>query len=300
VSGLAARAGAALGAEVTAAERLPSGPLNAVFRLELADGRPVFAKTSPDAPAGGYAAEAAGLRWLGDAPGGPAVPEVLAVADDLLVLGWVAPAPGGLTAEGEEELGRRLAVLHRAGGAAHGAAAPGTPPGPGSAPGAAPPVRIGPLELRGDPEPTWAAVYARHRLLPLARMGRDRGALDAAGAAAVEAVAGRIEELAGPAEPPARLHGDLWGGNVLARADGAGVLVDPAAHGGHREVDLAMLRLFGGPGPRLHAAYEEAFPLPDGHSERVALWQLLPLLIHAVLFGGAYGTRAAMAAARYA
>jgi fructosamine-3-kinase len=225
---------------------------------------------------------------------------VLAVREDLLVLDWIEPAPRGLAAAEEEALGRRLAALHRAGGEAHGAAAPGTPPGPGAPAGAAPPVRVGPLLLPGDPEPAWATVYARHRLLPLARLARDRGALDPAGAAAVEAVAGRMDELAGPPEPPARLHGDLWGGNVLAAARGPAVLVDPAAHAGHREIDLAMLRLFGGPGRRLHDAYREAFPLAGGHRERVELWQLLPLLVHAVLFGGHYGTQAALAASRYA
>jgi fructosamine-3-kinase len=161
-------------------------------------------------------------------------------------------------------------------------------------------VRLGPLLLPGAPAPTWAEVHASGRLLPLARMASDRGALDAAGVAAVEAVAARMDVVAGPPEPPARLHGDLWAGNVLWTGGGRGALVDPAAHGGHREVDLAMLRLFGGPGPRLHAAYAEAFPLADGHAERVELWQLTPLLVHAVLFGGSYGARAAMAARRYA
>jgi fructosamine-3-kinase len=105
--------------------------------------------------------------------------------------------------------------------------------------------------------------------------------------------------LAGPPEPPARLHGDLWSGNVLAGADGRPWLVDPAAHGGHREVDLAMLRLFGAPDGRTLDAYQEAHPLAAGHEERVALWQLLPLLVHAILFGGGYGASAERAARRY-
>ena len=116
-----------------------------------------------------------------------------------------------------------------------------------------------------------------------------RGTLSAAGARAVERVCERIADLAGPPEPPARLHGDLWGGNVLAGADGRARLIDPAAYGGHREVDLAMLRLFGAPSERVFAAYDEAAPLADGHDERVALWQLFPLLVHAALFGGSYG-----------
>ena len=140
-------------------------------------------------------------------------------------------------------------------------------------------------------------------------IGRNAEALaDAADGCGAEYLAGdvtdpdvdeRIGELAGPPEPPARLHGDLWGGNVLAGADGRARLIDPAAYGGHREVDLAMLRLFGAPSQRVFAAYEEAAPLTDGHEERVALWQLFPLLVHAALFGGHYGASVERAARRY-
>jgi fructosamine-3-kinase len=115
----------------------------------------------------------------------------------------------------------------------------------------------------------------------------------------VERVCERIGALAGPPEPPARLHGDLWGGNVLADARGRGWLIDPLAYAGHREVDLAMLRLFGAPSPRILGSYAEAHPLADGHEERVDLWQLFPLLVHAVLFGGGYGAQAERAARRY-
>jgi fructosamine-3-kinase len=112
-------------------------------------------------------------------------------------------------------------------------------------------------------------------------------------------VCGRIGEVGGPAEPPARLHGDLWGGNVLAGADGRPWLIDPAAYGGHREIDLAMLRLFGGASERVFAAYEEVSPLAEGWRERVELWQLFPLLVHAVLFGGAYVESVRRVARRY-
>jgi fructosamine-3-kinase len=300
VTGLAARVGAALGVEVRELVPVAGGDLNDAFRAELAGGGRAFVKTSSGAPAGGYAAEAAGLRWLAAASGGPRLPEVLAVDPGFLALEWMEPGAGGADGPAEESLGRELAALHRAEAEAHGIAPPGTAPAPGAAPGSAPPVRLGPLLLPGTPAATWGEVHAANRLLPLARMASDRGALDAPGVLAVEAVAARMDVLAGPHEPPARLHGDLWAGNVLWTAGGGGALVDPAAHGGHREVDLAMLRLFGGPGPRLHAAYAEAFPLADGHAERVELWQLTPLLVHAVLFGGSYGPRAAMAARRYA
>jgi fructosamine-3-kinase len=108
-----------------------------------------------------------------------------------------------------------------------------------------------------------------------------------------------LPELVGPEEPPARLHGDLWGGNALVGPEGEPCLIDPAVYGGHREVDLAMLRLFGDPGRQFFAAYEERFPLAPGHEGRVPLYQLFPLLVHAALFGGGYGASAERAARVY-
>ena len=145
-------------------------------------------------------------------------------------------------------------------------------------------MRIGPLWLPNDPAPDWPTFYAERRLLPLLPKAR----LSAAGNRAVERVCGRIDDLAGPPEPPARLHGDLWSGNVLWDRQGRAWLIDPAAYGGHREVDLAMLQLFGAPGPHFFVAYEERNPLAPGHEDRVPLYQLFPLLVHAALFGGGY------------
>lgn len=286
---LSAALAQALDTTVATLRPVAGGDLNEAFRAELADGDAVFVKTSADAAAGAFAAEAAGLAWLAQADA-MRVPAVRAVADAagaprFLALEWLDA--GRLSADGEEALGRGLAALHRTGAPAFG----WTPD---------PPLRLGPLVLPGEPYDDAATWIAEARWLPLAQEADARGALPAGGLAAVERLAARAGELLGPAEPPARLHGDLWGGNVLATRDGAPVLIDPAAHGGPREVDLAMLRLFGGPSERCFAAYAEAFPLPDGHAERVALHQLTPLLVHAVLFGAGYGARAAAVAARYA
>ena len=224
-------------------------------------------------------AEAAGLRWLGEAI---AVPDVLAVDDAFLALAWIEP--GRLDAAGEEELGRGLARLHAAGAPAFGAPPPGAPWDG---------LRLGAVELAPASAPDWPALYGE-RLAALARLAAVPDP------AAIERVIARLPELTGPPEPPARLHGDLWSGNVLAGADGRPRLIDPAAYGGHREVDLAMLALFGAPAPRTLAAYAEAYPLADGHEDRVPLYQLLPLLVHAVLFGGGYGDAAVRTARRAA
>ena len=137
-------------------------------------------------------------------------------------------------------------------------------------------------------------------MLPYLKLARDRGAVSEAEAGLVEGVIGKLTALL-PEEPPARLHGDLWNGNVLWGQEGRVWLIDPAAYGGHRELDLAMLALFGLPHlPRVLEAYQERRPLADGWEDRLPLHQLFPLLVHAALFGGGYGTRAAEAAARYA
>ena len=275
---LEAAVAGACGRPVRSLRRVGGGDINDAYAAELEDGGLAFVKTRADAPAGEYAAEAASLRWLA-VPNGVGVPEVLGASDEVLVLEWLEPGAAG----DEAELGRGLAWVHAAGADAFGADGP---------------ARIGPLVLPNDPLPDWPSFYAERRLRPLLAPARDRGSLSAVGVRAVERVCDRIAELAGPPEPPARLHGDLWGGNVLW-SGGRPYLIDPIAYGGHREVDLAMLRLFGAPGPRLMAAYEDVAPLADGHEDRVALFQLFPLLVHAVLFGGGYGASVERAAGRY-
>ena len=229
---------------------------------------------------GDTAAEAAGLRWIAVA-GGPPVPEV--IGENPLVTRLVPE--GRPTRNAAEEFGRRLTVLHSAGADAFGSP---PPDGPTDA-------LIGRAPMRNVPAPSWPEWYARDRVLPYVRTARDAGTLDPAEVAVCERAAARV---AAPAEPPARLHGDLWSGNVLWAPDGAW-LIDPAAHGGHRETDLAMLVLFGC--PHLDAvltAYDEAAPLADGWRARMPMHQLFPLLVHVVLFGRGYAAQA-VAAARH-
>lgn len=250
-----------------------------------------YRKESGRVPRGYFAWEATGLRWLADARGA-AVVEVLDVGEHHLDLPFlVSAAP---SREHAEELGRGLATVHRAGADGYGAAPAGWR-GDGW---------LGPLS---EPLPmvlgawaTWGEFYAEARIRPLVRMGRDRGELDATDAVVLDALAAAVASgRHDPGEPAARLHGDLWSGNLMWTAEGA-VLIDPAAHGGHREADLAMLHLFGAPHlDRVVAAYDEEAPLADGWRERLRLHQLHPLLVHAVLFGGSYGAQALRVARAY-
>lgn len=281
----------------TDARLLGGGDINEAWRVTLADGRTAFVKTRADAGPGEYAAEAAGLRWLAE-PGALRTPCAIEVGEDYLVLEWIES--GRLDGAGVEELGRGLAATHAAGAAGFGdPRLAGARDGDSGAGGIAP-ASFGSLSLPNGPTPDWPSFYAERRLRPLLKLARERGALPDRGVRAVERVCDRIAELAGPAESPARLHGDLWGGNVLADAEGRPWLIDPSAYGGHREVDLAMLRLFGAPSERVFSVYAEVAPLADGWEERVQLWQLAPLLVHAVLFGGSYPAAAERIALHYA
>ncbi|MGI5192484.1 fructosamine kinase family protein [Streptomyces sp. CA-288835] len=275
-----------------AAARLTGHPATSERRLSgalaevtLNGGQLVMVKRA-DEP-GAARAEAAGLRWLADA-GTVRIPAVRGQDERWLVTDRVPT--GRPSAEAAVRFGRDLAALHAAGAPQFGAPPPGGPVD----------AYIGLAPMRNVPGTDWPRWYAEHRVLPYLRRAVDDGTLRQAEATVVERVCERLPELAGPAEPPARLHGDLWNGNVLWGADGHTWLIDPAAHGGHRETDLAMLHLFGCPHlDRVLDGYQETAPLADGWRERVSLHQLFPLLVHAVLFGRGYAEQA-LAAARSA
>lgn len=283
---------AELGIRVTAARAVGGGDVARSYRVELDDGRTVFAKTHADPPPGFFVTEATGLTWLAEA-GVVAVPEVLAVSDGtgpgqpgptaLLVLSWIDESA---SAEPDERaFGAALAELHRTGAATFGRE-DRRPTGSRSLP--------------NDPAGSWAEFYAGSRLLPLVAMARRENAVAGPVLDRVEEIAGRLSSYGAAGEPPARLHGDLWAGNRLVSPGGESWLIDPAAHGGHREFDLAMMRLFGGFGAEAFEAYDETFPLAPGWERRVPLHQLAPLLVHAVKFGGGYPAAVARAVAALA
>jgi fructosamine-3-kinase len=251
----------------------------AVYEVGLGDGSRVVAKRHQESDA--VLAEAASLRWL-SVVGAPPVPSVRGYGGHWLVIDRVAP--GQPSASAAEALGRGLAALHSAGAVAFGSPPPG---GPVSA-------FIGLAPMSNLASSRWPEWYWSYRVEPYLRRAVDEGVLMREEARVISSACARVED---PGEPPARLHGDLWSGNVLWGADGRAWLIDPAAHGGHRETDLAMLRLFGCPHlERVLAAYQETVPLAGGWMERVGLHQLFPLLVHTVLFGRGYAEQAVAAA----
>ena len=212
------------------------------------------------------------------------MPDVLAVSDDVpnrLVLEWIDE--GSARPGTERDLGVGLARMHRAGAPAFGREDRRS---------------TGSRGLPNEPCVTWPEFYAENRLLPLARLARDGGALAPATIADLERLAPRLAAF-DTDEPPARVHGDLWAGNRLVDAGGRSWLIDPAAHGGHREFDLAMMRLFGGFAGECFDAYADVYPLEPGWEGRVALHQIAPLVVHAIKFGGGYVRAATAAIAQY-
>lgn len=253
-----------------------------------------FEKRSSTAPAGFFEVEAAGLRWLAEA-GKAAVVGVHRVETDRLVLErlrQVSPS-----ARAARRFGGSLARLHSS-----GAPAFGSTPGPGRA-------WFGPLsspfEVPVSPTANFGEFWA-HRLrfiTDLASAGfRRAGVCTEPIERAIGAVAaGAFDGIAGVGrESPSRVHGDLWSGNLMWTPGGA-VLIDPAAHGGHRLEDLAMLALFGAPYlEEIFSGYEAQYPMPPRWREDLPAHSLFGLIAHVHLFGGAYAEQAAAAAERAA
>jgi fructosamine-3-kinase len=258
------------------------GSISVASRLTLDDGSSVFAKRWPEAatatatrPEGFFEAEARGIDWL-RVDGGAPLPEVIAALPDIVALEWLDEASPSRTAA--RDFGAALARTHRASPEHFGAAWPGF-------------IGALPLDNTADDGP-WSQWFAERRLRPYLRLSADRGALGPADVAAVEALIADIAIYAADAddEPPARIHGDLWPGNLLWSAGGPVYLIDPAAHGGHRETDIAQLSLFGGAAylGEVIAGYQGEWPLSSGWPSRVPLHQLHLLLVHTALFGAGY------------
>ncbi len=261
-----------LDACVVSVKPVGGGDINDAFKVELSSGRSAFVKTRGDVSPSVFEIEAKGLRWLGESDA-IVIPEVLAVGQQTPFLALEHIEPGRRGRNFSEDLGHQLAELHRFGASSFGLSYDN---------------HIGSLQQQNTPHQSWAEFYREERLIPQLLLAEKAGHVTSSLARSFDEVLSTLESLVGPEEPPARLHGDLWAGNHLCSSAGQPVLIDPAVYGGHREMDLAMMKLFGGFDQRVFNAYNDAFPLAEGHVTRVPLWQLYPLMVHVNLFGWGY------------
>jgi fructosamine-3-kinase len=260
------------GCRITRVTSVAGGDINRACVVTLTDRRKLFVKFNPEAPPDLFQAESEGLSWLSE-PGVMRTPSVVAYSNTppVLLLEYVDRGRPGK--DYAETLGRSLAHLHMSGAPSFGFL---------------PNNYIGTLPQDNAAETTFAEFWWRRRLEPQIRLALNSKLLPLEWLPRFGVLETRLPSLLTEPTRPERIHGDLWSGNVMCDADGAPVLVDPAAYGGHGEVDLAMMRLFGGFAQNVESAYLEVNPAEPGLSERVRLLQLYPLLVHANLFGSAY------------
>jgi len=263
-----------IGVKVRSRQQLGGGDFAASYMADLMDGERIFVKTHDNPPANFFSTEAAGLQWLRES-GTVSIPEVLASSDEppFLALEWIEPGQMHHDDSNDRSLGAALAELHRK---------------PCNIFGRSDNRTTGSLGLPNNPRVVWAEFYASQRLQPLAVIARERKALSENDCSALEKIADNLHVAVIADDNASLLHGDLWAGNRLVDNGGQSWLIDPAAHGGHREFDLAMMQLFGGYSTDCFAAYHETFPLQAGYKERVPLHQLAPLTVHAIKFGSSY------------
>ncbi|MBX2879362.1 MAG: fructosamine kinase family protein [Granulosicoccus sp.] len=235
----------------------------------------IFIKTHRNPPPLHFSTEAIGLMWLKQS-GAVNVPSVIGVDDDApyLAIEWVDVNGGQLrSAAGEAEFGRQLAALHQQ-----------------QLPyfGREDQRSTGSLGLPNNPCSSWSEFYATQRLIPLLEIASSQQSLSMGTLNKIEKLCGQLDEFSDSDHAASLLHGDLWAGNRLVDNQGRSWLIDPACHAGHREFDLAMMRLFGGFDASCHAAYQDTWPLAHGWQDRIELHQLAPLIVHSIKFGGSY------------
>ena len=260
----------AFGMKVMESQRVFGGDINSSAILMLEDTCRYFIKWNRLAPQHMFETEFKGLKLLKDADHELHIPEPIKwdphwLVMDLLEEGRYSPAAA-------EHFGRELAALHKNNATHFGLNHHNF---------------IGRLPQSNEAYEQWADFYLQERILPLAYQLHKKGSIHSDQISRFESLHPIIESLY-PDEAPALLHGDLWSGNYFYLSDGKAAIFDPAVYYGHREMDLAMSRLFGGFAPEFYRAYDEVYPLADGFDDRLKLSQLYPVLVHACLFGGHY------------
>jgi fructosamine-3-kinase len=255
--------------EVLSSRGVGGGCINNGARLHTRSGTSFFLKTNRSIPGDMFSREVDGLKAL-SVHGGPRVPQPFLHGEDFLLMEDLAPS--GRAKDYWQTFGRQMAALHNHTNQQFGFNADNY--------------------IGSTPQPNgWTEdgfeFFAQQRLIFQAELAAKRGLLNRGEAEQVGGLAGRLQEFV-PEQPASLIHGDLWGGNAMSDERGQPAIIDPAAHYGWAEADLAMTALFGGFSKEFYAAYNEVRPLPEGWRERFSLYNLYHLLNHLNLFGRGY------------
>ncbi len=270
--------------EILSVNPLSGGSINEVYKLQTGRGALVLKLNHKDKYPGMFAAEAKGLEILASAQA-IETPQVIDHGEfedqSYLLMHFIES--GSKTHDFWFSFGHGLADLHRK-------SSPGF--------GLDHDNYIGSLPQLNTSEDSWAEFFVLHRLEPQLKMAYDAGFFRGSSSSGFSRLIARIPELI-PVEKPSLLHGDLWAGNYLVNSGHKPVLIDPAVYYGHREMDIAMMHLFGGFAPEVFEHYNNSYPLEAGWRERVDLHNVYPLLVHVNLFGGSYERQVTDAVSRF-
>jgi len=251
---------------------LHGGDINQAAKIETNSGDRFFLKWNATTSKDMFDREAQGLELLDSALTDLVIPNVFLIGDDFLLLEYIEESNTGSSFD----FGVQLAKLHRKTNELFGLDHSNY---------------IGRLPQDNKYHPDWLEFFIRERIEPQVKLAIDSGKIDSKYHSIFER-AFNYTYIVFPEEPPALLHGDLWGGNYMFNSEGKACIYDPAVYYGHREMDLAMTKLFGGFDSDFCKGYNEEYPLQKGAEERFKLCNLYPILVHANLFGGHYISQA--------
>lgn len=268
--------------EIQDTQSIHGGDINEAAKIQLPSGKDLFVKWNDSAPDSMFEVEAQGLQLLASAKTDLQIPSVLLQTDRFLVLSWIEE--GGGQQHSASDFGQELAKLHKQSADQFGLDHDNY---------------IGRLSQSNTQHTNWADFFALERIEPQVKMGIESGKLTRSILKEVEGLYKKLGAIF-PKEQPSLVHGDLWSGNYMFTKSGKASIYDPAVYFGHREMDIAMTRLFGGFSANFYEGYNAVFPLEGGFDSRVTICNLYPILVHANLFGGSYCRQAENIIKRYA